>query len=127
MGAALHVEGLLTRLSSGVPRKARRLLGNLFAAPLNPATAAQEVGDVCFGSVFPSSSKRANELRASTLASGFPEHVPAYTVNRWVQACPDSAVKEAVAGRSCTAAVREAALACSPRLRPPLPPHRPIN
>ncbi|PSC73107.1 3-ketoacyl-thiolase peroxisomal [Micractinium conductrix] len=42
----------------------------------------QEVGDVCLGSVFPPSSKRANEVRAALLLAGFPNKVPAYTVNR---------------------------------------------
>ncbi len=43
----------------------------------------QEVGDVCLGSVFPPSSKRANEVRTALLLAGFPDSVPAYTVNRW--------------------------------------------
>ncbi|KAL4441837.1 hypothetical protein ABPG77_003753 [Micractinium sp. CCAP 211/92] len=43
---------------------------------------ADEVGDVCLGSVFPPSSKRANEVRSALLLAGFPDSVPAYTVNR---------------------------------------------
>ncbi|KAL4433968.1 hypothetical protein ABPG75_000409 [Micractinium tetrahymenae] len=43
---------------------------------------ADEVGDVCLGSVFPPSSKRANEVRTALLLAGFPNSVPAYTVNR---------------------------------------------
>ncbi|EFN57082.1 hypothetical protein CHLNCDRAFT_143855 [Chlorella variabilis] len=41
-----------------------------------------EVNDVCLGSVFPASSKRANEVRTALLLAGFPPSVPAYTVNR---------------------------------------------
>lgn len=37
---------------------------------------------MCLGSVFPPSSKRANECRQATLLAGFPPSVPVYTVNR---------------------------------------------
>ncbi|EFN57278.1 hypothetical protein CHLNCDRAFT_143854 [Chlorella variabilis] len=44
--------------------------------------AAEDVGDVCFGSGLGPSSKRANEVRTALLLAGFPPSVPAYTVNR---------------------------------------------
>ncbi|KAL4441838.1 hypothetical protein ABPG77_003754 [Micractinium sp. CCAP 211/92] len=43
---------------------------------------AQDVEDVCFGSGLGPSSKRANEVRTALLLAGFPNSVPAYTVNR---------------------------------------------
>lgn len=45
----------------------------------------QDVEDVCFGSGLGPSSKRANEVRTALLLAGFPNHVPAYTVNRWAR------------------------------------------
>lgn len=43
----------------------------------------QDVEDVCFGSGLGPSSKRANEVRTALLLAGFPNSVPAYTINRW--------------------------------------------